>query len=296
MLESPRGQAICTKEPGFITICDESRVRVPLTGEGRGPRLGDLMEEGFGGKGGQVGAEREETGEESGDVGDGEAAAGDFLAAAAAPGDVEVVTASGKFDELARAIEKRLGIGRASEVDSDHRRKVSRPFAFEEVVVVARGDDVAAHEVGFIDPVLVLQDLVFAAATETAMENVVTAIERLAHTFANDGGAGTELLAEDTEAADLNVGSSLPQDAGNGRAVSINVLAATRHAVQLQAVVDDGEVIREGESVQVRMCGFDTGVEDGDFDPAAGAFAQETSSLFDREPSIQARQSSLRRY
>jgi len=44
-----------------------------------------------------------------------------------------------------------------------------RPLAFHEILIVAGRDDVAPLEVGFVNPILVLQDVVFAATAKTAI-------------------------------------------------------------------------------------------------------------------------------
>ena len=94
-------------------------------------------------------------GEKGGGVRRGKTAAGHFLALAAQPGHLDVLAARGKLHHLAPAEENGVRPFTAGEVDGDHRRKMPRPFAFGEVLVVASRHDVTAAEVGFVDPILV---------------------------------------------------------------------------------------------------------------------------------------------
>src|SRR5256885_10402438 len=102
-----------------------------------------------------------------------EAAAGHFFPLPAAPGNVQIISACRKFNQLPRAIKQRFRIVRSSEIDRDDRWKMSRPFPFQEIVVITGGDNMAPLDVGLIDPILVLQHLVQAAAAEAAMKNMI---------------------------------------------------------------------------------------------------------------------------
>src|SRR3954470_7070131 len=99
------------------------------------------------------------------------------------------------------------------------------PFTFEEIVIVASGDDVAAFDIGIVNPVFVLQHLVITAAAKAAIENVIATVQSLAGAFTNDRGARAKLLAQDAEAADLRLGRDLPDDASDRCPVAEKVLA-----------------------------------------------------------------------
>ena len=81
------------------------------------------------------------------------------------------------------------------------------PFASHEVLVVAGSDNVTAQNIGLINPIFVEQDLIFAPATKTAVQNMVTFFQRLTGAFTDDLGAGTQLVAEDPETAELGLRS-----------------------------------------------------------------------------------------
>src|SRR5438445_1190824 len=108
-----------------------------------------------------------------------EAAAGDFLAAASDPCDFDILAACGKLDQLAEAAVKPLGLRTIGEVHRNDRGEMARPFALHKILIVARGDDVPAEDISFIDPIFVEQDLVFAATAETAIEDMIAAFEGL---------------------------------------------------------------------------------------------------------------------
>src|SRR6267142_5939737 len=97
------------------------------------------------------------------------AAAGDFLDPATHPGYFQVPAARKKFNQLSRLIKKQVGLITIGESYCDYRRKVAWPFPLHEISVVAGGYYVAPLEVGFIDPVFVLQDMIFTRAAETAV-------------------------------------------------------------------------------------------------------------------------------
>ena len=147
------------------------------------------MEERFGLEGRGVGSGGEEAGEQSGHVGSGKAAAGDFLFCPAAPGDFDVLTAGGEFDEVTASGKENLRLFALGEGGGDDCGKIPGPFALEIILVVAGSDNVPAADVSAIDPILILQDVVFAPTTEAAIEDVIAFFESLASAFANDEGA-----------------------------------------------------------------------------------------------------------
>src|SRR5439155_4532594 len=125
---------------------------------------------------------------------------------------VQIISACRKFNQLPRAIKQRFRIVRSSEIDRDDRWKMSRPFPLQEIVVITGGDNMTPLDVGLIDPILVLQHLVQAAAAEAAMKNMITPFQCLPHTLANNGSARAQLIAQHTEAADLHVWCDLAQN------------------------------------------------------------------------------------
>src|SRR6266704_2711514 len=165
----------------------------------------------------------------------GETAARHFLVASSDPGHPDVLAAGGEFHELTEAAEKNFGLGATGKIDGDDTGKMAGPFAFEEIFVVAGGDDMAAESVGFIYPIFVKQHLVFASAAEAAVQDMVAAFERLADAFPDDESAGAEMFAQDAEAANLGLRRQLANDAGDSGAVAINIAALTGDGRDLQA-------------------------------------------------------------
>ncbi len=213
-----------------------------------------------------------QAGEEAGDVRRGEAAASDFLYRAGEPRDDDVLAGSDEFDEVARAIEKFVVVGRARgpvriaaravrsarrKVHRDDGWEMARPFAFHEVLIIASGDDVASANVGFVDPIFVVQDMIFATTTETAVENVVATFQREPHAFADDECARAELFAEHAKAANFCFRRDSPDDPGNGCAMPENVFSSAFDGRQSEPVVDDSEIIGQSEAFQHGMSCLD---------------------------------------
>src|SRR5690348_5643372 len=98
----------------------------------------------------------------------GKTAAGYFLSSAAGPCDFNVLAARGKFDKLAEPAIKILGIGAMGEADCGDTGKMTGPFPFQKVFIIAGCDDMAAEIVGFINPIFVEQHLVVSSTAEAA--------------------------------------------------------------------------------------------------------------------------------
>src|SRR5438105_626178 len=123
----------------------------------------------------------------------GETAAGHFLYSPVQPGHFDVLPARAKLDEITRTIIERLPIIDTGKVHSNNAGKVPRPFAFHEIDIVASGNNMPAPDVGFIDPIFVLQNMVFPATPEAAIEDMIAAIQSLTDAFANNRGARAQL-------------------------------------------------------------------------------------------------------
>lgn len=164
---------------------------------------------------------------------------------------------------------------------------MSRPFPLHEVLVIASGDDVASTQVSFIDPIFVMQDMIFAATTEAAVENVVTAFEREPHAFADNQRARAQLLAKHAEAADLRFRSNSPDNPGYRSAMAKNVLALPLHSCQSQSVVNHGQIVRQDKAFQHGMSRVYPRIEYSDFYSATRAVPQKTTRVIERRPRIQ---------
>src|SRR5262245_44633219 len=99
------------------------------------------------------------------------------------------------------------------------------PFAPGKITVIAGGHNMTPPDVSLIDPILVEQNLIFPPAPKAAVQHMVTAIQGLPNSLANDGAAGSELFAEHAETADLSLRSELMDDPGYGSAVAEKVAA-----------------------------------------------------------------------
>lgn len=202
----------------------------------------------------------------------GEAAASDFLDCAGEPCDYDVLAGRNEFDEITGTevetlrrhdlaapgdISARRNACPTSKIDGNDGWEMAWPFPFHEILVVAGGDNVASAKISFINPILVVQDMVFAATTEAAIEDVVAAFESQPHAFANDESAGAELLAQDTKAADFRFGRDASDNSGNGSAVAENVFALACDCGQSEAIIDDGEIVGQSKALEHWVSCFD---------------------------------------
>src|SRR5437660_2974955 len=97
----------------------------------------------------------------------GETASGHLLATAAEPCHFDILPTRAKLNQLTEAAIKQLGLRTLRKIDRNNRWKMAGPFAFHEVLVVARRNNMPALHVCFIDPILIEQHLVFAPAAKT---------------------------------------------------------------------------------------------------------------------------------
>jgi len=242
------------------------------------------VEERFGLEGGEAGSGGKDPGEQAGHVGSGEAAASDFLFRAAAPGDFDILTARGEFDEVTAPRKESVGLVTLGESGGNDGGEITGPLTLEVILVVAGGDDVTAADVGAVDPIFVLQDVVFATATKAAIQDVIASFQGLASAFANDEGARAELIAENAETADFGFGRDLADNSGNSRAVSEDIGTVSGRRGDLEAVVEKRQIIGQLQTVEQRVGRFDAGIEHGDFDAAPCALPQNGTRLFKRGP------------
>src|SRR5437763_3358162 len=130
----------------------------------------------------------------------GEAAARDLLGRMVVPRQSYIYSARGKLNQVPRLVEEGMIFIEARHVDRDHTGEVTRPFRRGEVVVIARGNKVNALEISFVDPFLVLEDMLGQSAAKATVQDMVVLVDRLPDAFANDHGARAQVLAEDTKA------------------------------------------------------------------------------------------------
>src|SRR3954468_13640405 len=126
-------------------------------------------------------------------------------------GDIDA--ASGELDKVTRLVEEGVVLIEPSHVRSDDAGKVARPFRRSEIVVVTSRDDVDTFEESFVDPFLVLKDVLRQTATEPAIQDVIATIDRLPHSFTDDDGARTKVSAQNPDAANLRIGRDSPDHA-----------------------------------------------------------------------------------
>ena len=150
---------------------------------------------------------------------------------------------------------------------------MSGPFASHEVLVVASSDNVTAQDIGLINPILVEQDLIFAPATKTAVQNVVAFFQCLPGAFTDDLGAGTQLVAEDPETAELRLRSYFMDDSGNGRAVAKDVAAGAGHGGKLKVLFNNRKVVGDFQGAEGGVARLNACIEEGNFYALACAAA-----------------------
>src|SRR5256885_985446 len=175
-----------------------------------------------------------------------ETAPGHFLAAAPGPGHFDILPAGRELDQLAQTAIERFRLRTFGEVHREDSREMPRPFTFHEIFVIAGSDNVTSLNVSLINPIFIKQHLVLAAATEAAVNNMVTAFERLPNSFANDQAAGTQMFAQHAKAPDLSFGRELMDNPGDGRAVAENIPLLAGDNRYLEILINDRNVIGEG--------------------------------------------------
>src|SRR5256885_15433061 len=108
-----------------------------------------------------------------------------FFGSMIVPGQSYVHAARRELDEVTGLVEEGVIFIEASHVGSDNAGEITGPFRRGEVVVVTRGNDVNALKIGLVDPLLVLEDMFRQAAAETAIQNMIAAVDRLPNSLAD---------------------------------------------------------------------------------------------------------------
>ena len=106
-----------------------------------------------------------------------------------------------------------------------------------------------APDIGFVDPVLVLQHQVFASTTEAAVQDMITSVHRLAHTFADHGRASAQVFSQNAKTPDLGLGSQLMHYASDGRSMPEHIAAFAWLDPQLHPVSRHGQVIAQPQAL-----------------------------------------------
>ena len=115
-----------------------------------------------------------------------EAAASDLATAVIAPAHIKVHAISHEFDQRPGPVKQSLGRLASNKIYRDDAWEMGRPFSFGTINVIARGDNVTSGQISGINPILVEEDVVFAAAPEAAIEYVITALNSSAGGFPNN--------------------------------------------------------------------------------------------------------------
>ena len=102
-------------------------------------------------------------------------------------------------------------------------------------------------------------------------------VDRLSDSFPDNNRPGTEIRAQDAEAADLCVGGDSPNYAGYSSAVPENVNTIARLDFNLDTSIDHLKIVEQSEAGQSRMIHLDSGIDNGDPDAFARAFFQGTA-------------------
>ena len=172
------------------------------------------------------------------------------------PGQGDIYTSRSEFDEMAWLIEERVVFIEASHVGGHNTGKVTGPFRRSEVVVITRRNDVDTLEVGFVDPLLILEDVFRQSTAETAIENMIAAIDRLPDSFANDNCARTEILAQNANTADFRVGRETTDHSRDSGTMPVDVAAVPGLNFDLDSGIDHVKVVQEADTNQTGMIDF----------------------------------------
>src|SRR5262249_34912181 len=128
--------------------------------------------------------------------------------------------------------------------------------------------------------------LIFATATEAAIQNMVAAFESETDTFANDQRARPEMFTQDAKAADFSVWRKIADNSGDGGAMAEDIASVPRHSDDLQIFFYDGEIIGKGQPGELGMIGFDAGIQHSDPDVFSGALFEVGTGGFNCWPGI----------
>src|SRR6185295_15642341 len=89
------------------------------------------------------------------------------------------------------------------------------------------------------------------------------------------------MFAEDAKATDLSFGRQFMDNADNGGAMSKHVALLAGEHSDFEISIHNGEIIRQFQSAQQGMIGFDPGIDDGDLDAGATAIANKVAGLIE---------------
>lgn len=235
-------------------------------------------------------ATRNQSRQQTSDVRRGETAARDFLYCTRKPRNHNVLPGRNKFDEVAWTIKKRRSISarRApAKVHRNNSRKMSRPLAFHEILVIAGRDDVASAQIRFIDPIFVMQHMIFATTTKAAVENVIPAFQSQPYAFADNQRARPQLVAKHAKTPNLRFRRDFTKNPSDRSSMAENVLALPLHSCQSQSVLNHSQIVHEDEAIQHRMSCLDSRIEYSNFNSAAPPVPQKRTRVIERRPRIQ---------
>ena len=133
------------------------------------PRFTQALHQGFGVDGRNTRAAGKQAGQNASDARGRETAATDFFETAIQPGNFDVQPPGGKFDQVSNPAEKCINLSASGKIYRKHGREMSGPFAFDQALVVARGDDMAASDIGLIDPILEEQHMILPSAPKATI-------------------------------------------------------------------------------------------------------------------------------
>jgi hypothetical protein len=106
---------------------------------------------------------------------------------------------------------------------------------------------------------------------------MIAAIDRLAHSFADDNSPRTKVGAENANASDLRVRRDPPDHPCHSGAMTIDIAAIARFDFNLNARVDYMQIVQEREAREGRMIDFHSRIDDCDAHTFARALFQSAA-------------------
>src|SRR5947208_17079668 len=99
--------------------------------------------------------------------------------------------------------------------------------------------------------------MILQSAPEAAIENVITAINRLPNAFPNNYRARTKICSQDADTADLGIGCDATDNSSDGCAMTVDIGPIARLHLDLNARVHHMQIVEQSKSRQIGMIYFD---------------------------------------
>src|SRR5258706_1519753 len=160
------------------------------------------------------------------------------------------------------------------------------PLAPPKILIVAGSDDMPISQVCFVDPIFVKQDVIFAPATEAAVEDMIAARQRQARCLPDNHRSRTQLRPQYAKTAKCRLWSQLVNNPRDRRAMPIRIDTATGNCAEFTLLFDNRHIIRKSCTGQRRMACFDARIQHRYTNALSASLTQKIASLFQGWPML----------